>query len=168
VAFIHDRIGTAAIVEQYIDGREIYVGVLGNDRLTALPIWELKFTALAAGALPIATEHVKHNVEYQKKRGVIDGLAEDLTPTLTNKIRDMVKRCCRVLEIDGYARIDLRLDAKGTPYFIEANPNPEIASSEELAQSALHDGITYPELLNRILQLGLQRAGKEVDVRRAP
>ena len=162
VAFIHDRLGTAAIVEQYIDGREIYVGVLGNDRLTALPIWELKFTALAAGALPIATEHVKHNVEYQKKRGVIDGLAEDLTPALTNKIRDMVKRCCRVLEIDGYARIDLRLDAKGTPYFIEANPNPEIASSEELAQSALHDGIAYADLLNRILQLGLQRAGKEI------
>ncbi|MEZ5955939.1 MAG: ATP-grasp domain-containing protein [Hyphomonadaceae bacterium] len=162
VAFIHDRLGTAAIVEQYIDGREIYVGVLGNDRLTALPIWELKFTALAAGALPIATEHVKHNVEYQRKRGVVQGPADELTPTLTNKIRDMVKRCCRVLEMDGYARIDLRLDAKGTPYFIEANPNPEIASSEELAQSALHDGITYADLLNRILQLGLQRAGKEI------
>ena len=105
---------------------------------------------------------MKHNVEYQKKRGVVDGPAEDLSPALTNKIRDMVKRCCRVLEIDGYARIDFRLDAKGTPYFIEANPNPEIASSEELAQSALHDGISYADLLNRILQLGLQRAGKEV------
>lgn len=158
VAFIHDRLGTAAIVEQYIDGREIYVGVIGNDRLTALPIWELKFTALPAGALPIATEHVKHNVEYQKRRGVMQGPAEDLTPTLTTKIREMVKRCCRILELDGYARIDLRLSADGVPYFIEANPNPEIASSEELAQSALHDGISYSELLNRILQLGLQRA----------
>ncbi|MGD9979441.1 MAG: ATP-grasp domain-containing protein [Hyphomonadaceae bacterium] len=158
VAFIHDRLGTAAIVEQYIDGREIYVGVLGNDRLTALPIWELKFTALAAGALPIATEHVKHNVEYQKRRGVVDGPAEGLTQALTTKIREMVKRCCRILELDGYARIDLRLGADGVPYFIEANPNPEIASSEELAQSALHDGISYEELLNRILQLGLQRA----------
>jgi D-alanine-D-alanine ligase len=162
VAFIHDRLGTAAIIEQYIDGREIYVGVIGNDRLTALPIWELKFTALAAGSLPIATEHVKHNVEYQKKRGVVDGPADDLSPALTTKIREMVKRCCRVLDLDGYARIDLRLDAHGTPYFIEANPNPEIASSEELAQSALHDGIAYAELLNRILSLGLQRAGKEV------
>ncbi len=73
-----------------------------------------------------------------------------------------MKRCCRILELDGYARIDLRLDPKGTPYFIEANPNPEIASSEELAQSALHDGIEYSELLNRILQLGMQRAGKEI------
>ncbi|MCA8887154.1 MAG: hypothetical protein KDA35_11025, partial [Hyphomonadaceae bacterium] len=129
---------------------------------TALPIWELKFTALAAGTLPIATEHVKHNVEYQKKRGVMQGPAEELSPALTTKIRDMVKRCCRILELDGYARIDLRLDAEGTPYFIEANPNPEIASTEELAQSALFDGIEYPDLLNRILQLGLQRAGKEI------
>ncbi|MGD9968278.1 MAG: D-alanine--D-alanine ligase [Hyphomonadaceae bacterium] len=163
VAFIHDRLGTAAIAEQYIDGREIYVGVLGNDRLTALPIWELKFTALAPGALPIATEHVKHNVEYQKRRGVVDGPAEELSAPLTAKIRDLVKRCCRILELDGYARIDLRLSADGVPYFIEANPNPEIASGEELAQSALHDGISYSDLLNRILSLGLQRAeGKTV------
>lgn len=162
VAFIHDRLGTPAIVEQYIDGREIYVGVIGNDRLTALPIWELKFTALPSGALPIATEHVKHNVDYQKRRGVMQGPAEELTPALTTKIRDLVKRCCRVLELDGYSRIDLRLDAKGTPYFIEANPNPEIASTEEMAQSALYDDLSYADLLNRILSLGLQRAGKEV------
>ncbi|MFZ2031114.1 MAG: hypothetical protein WAU68_12445, partial [Vitreimonas sp.] len=73
VKFVHERIGTAAIVEQYIDGREIYVGVLGDDRLTVLPIWELKFGQMAPDALPIATETVKHNVEYQKKRGVQDG-----------------------------------------------------------------------------------------------
>jgi D-alanine-D-alanine ligase len=161
VAFIHERVGTPAIVEQYIDGREIYVGVLGNDRLTALPVWELRFTALPSGALPIATEHVKHNVEYQKRRGVLQGPAEELSPLLETKIREMAKRCCRILELDGYARIDLRLGADGVPYFIEANPNPEIAASEELAQSALHDGIAYPDLLNRILSLGLQRAGKE-------
>jgi D-alanine-D-alanine ligase len=158
VAFIHERVGTAAIVEQYIDGREIYVGVLGDERLTVLPIWELRFEGLAPDALPIATEHVKHNIAYQKRRGVKDGPAEDLAPPLVAKIRDMVKRICRTLELDGYARVDLRLSADGTPYFIEANPNPEIAASEELAQSALHDGLTYPELLNRILALGLRRS----------
>jgi D-alanine-D-alanine ligase len=161
VAFVHERIGTAAIAEQYIDGRELYVGVLGNDRYRALPIWELKFTGLANGALPIATERVKHNLEYQRKRGVIDGPADDLSAPLTSRIRDMVKRICRTLELDGYARIDLRLGADGVPYFIEANPNPEIASSEEFAQSAKHDGIDYPELINRILALGLRRAGVE-------
>lgn len=163
VKFIHERIGTAAIVEQYIDGREIYVGVLGYDRLTVLPIWELKFGQMAPDALPIATETVKHNVEYQKKRGVQDGPADDLPKPLVSKIRTMVKRICRTLELDGYARVDLRLDKDGTPYFIEANPNPEIASGEELAQSALHDGISYSELLERILALGLRRAGQQPD-----
>mgnify|MGYP001169655996 CR=1 FL=1 len=161
VAFIHERVGTAAIAEQYIDGREIYVGVLGNERLRVLPVWELEFTSLPSGALPIATERVKHNVDYQKRRGVVQGPAEDLSPALNTRIRDIVRRCCRILEIDGYARIDFRLSHDGVPYFIEANANPEIAASEELAQSALHDGIEYPDLLNRILSLGLQRAGRE-------
>jgi len=160
VAFIHDNFGTAAIAEQYIDGREIYVGVVGtSDRLTALPIWELRFTGLPPGALPIATEKIKHNLDYQIKRGVVDGPALDLAPNLAARIQDMVKRICRILEMDGYARIDLRLTADGTPYFIEANPNPEIASSEELAQSALHAGISYSELIDRLLSLGLRRAG---------
>lgn len=163
IAFIHERIGTPAIAEQYIDGREIYVAVLGNDRLTVLPVWELEFTALPNGALPIATEHVKHNVDYQKRRGVVSGPAKDLPPPLVTKIREMVKRICRILELDGYARIDFRLSANGTPYFIEANPNPEIARSEELAESATHDGIEYSELLNRILTLGIRRAGVELD-----
>src|SRR5262249_17434683 len=144
-----------------------YVGVLGDGRLTVLPIWELKFTDMPADALPIATEHVKHNVEYQKRRGVQDGPADDLPPPLGSKIRTMGKRICRTLELDGYARVDLRLDKDGTPYFIEANPNPEIAPGEELAQSALHDGVAYPELLNRILQLGLKRAAGGVEYERA-
>lgn len=159
VAFIHERVGTAAIAEQYIDGREIYVGVIGNERLRALPVWELEFTNLPPGALPIATEHAKHNVEYQKRRGVVQGPAENMPPSLEAKIKEMAKRTCRILELDGYVRIDMRLGAGDVPYFIEANPNPEIAASEELAQSALHDGVDYPELLDRILMLGLQRAG---------
>ncbi|MGQ0534222.1 MAG: D-alanine--D-alanine ligase family protein [Caulobacteraceae bacterium] len=163
VAFIHERVGTAAIAEQYIDGRELYVGVIGNVRLRVLPIWELSFTELASGALPIATERVKHNMQYQKKHGVTDGPALDLPTPLETKIRNMVKRICRILELDGYARIDLRLGADGVPYFIEANPNPQLAASEELAQSAKHDGIDYPELLNRIVSLGLQRAGANGD-----
>ena len=157
VTFIHERIGTAAIAEQYIEGREIYVGVLGNDRRRVLPIWELQFGDLAQGTRPIATEKVKHDLEYQQRHGVVEGAAKGLSPQTTANIDNMVKRICRTLDLDGYARIDFRLATDGTPYFIEANPNPEIARIEEFAQSALHDGLKYPDLLNRILALGMAR-----------
>ncbi len=163
VHFIHDTVGTPAIAEEYIDGREIYVGVLGNDRLRVLPIWELEFERLAPGALPIATERVKRNPKYQEERGVIQGPAEDLAPELVQRIRDITRRICRVLELDGYVRIDYRLGRDNVPYFIEANPNPEIAKAEEFAQSALYDGIEYPDLINRILSLAIARAGRDED-----
>jgi D-alanine-D-alanine ligase len=158
VEFIHERIGTAAIAEQYIEGREIYVGVLGNDRRRVLPIWELRFGDLAQGTRPIATEKVKHDVEYQARHGVGQGPAKGLPAPLESRIKAMVKRICRTLELDGYARIDFRLSADNVPYFIEANPNPEIARSEEFARSAEHDGLKYSALLNRILTLGISRA----------
>jgi D-alanine-D-alanine ligase len=157
VTFIHERIGTAAIAEQYIEGREIYVGVLGNDRRRVLPIWELQFGDLAQGTRPIATEKVKHDLEYQQRHGVLEGPAKGLPPAVAARIDNMVKRICRTLDLDGYARIDFRLAVDGTPYFIEANPNPEIAKVEEFAQSALHAGLKYPDLLNRILTLGIAR-----------
>src|SRR5215203_3974000 len=69
-----------------------------------------------------------------------------------------IKRIFRTLELDGYARIDFRLSADGIPYFLEANPNPEIASTQEFAHAAVHNGIAYPDLLNRILALGIRRA----------
>ncbi len=160
VAFIHERIGTAAIVERYIEGRELYVGVVGNYRLGVLPIWELDFGTVAQGTRPIATEKVKHDASYQERRGIASGPAKDLPPQVAKRIRDVAKRIYRTLELDGYARIDFRLAADGTPYYIEANPNPEIAQLQEFASSALHDGIAYTGLLQRILQLGIQRAGR--------
>jgi D-alanine-D-alanine ligase len=159
VAFIHERIHTAAIAEEYIDGREIYVGVFGDGRLRALPVWELQLTKLPPGALPIATERVKFNPAYQERTGITTGPAADLTPTQQARIQTMAKRICRTLDMDGYARIDFRLGKDGTPYFIEANPNPEIAEDEEFALAAKHDGIEYADLLNRILTLGIRRAG---------
>jgi D-alanine-D-alanine ligase len=158
VAFIHERIGTAAIAEQYIDGREIYVGVLGNRRLRVLPVWELEFKNLAQGARRIATERAKHNIEYQERHGILHGPAKDLAPELTSSIQRMAKRICRALDIDGYVRIDFRLSVDNVPYFIEANPNPEIARSEEFAHAAVHDGLKYPALLQRVLALGISRA----------
>jgi D-alanine-D-alanine ligase len=164
VAFIHEKIGTAAIAEQYIEGREIYVGVLGNERLRVLPVWELKFGSMAEGAWPIATEKVKHDQNYQERVGILDGPAKDLAPELTSRIERIAKRVYRTLGLDGYARIDFRLTGDGIPYFLEANPNPEIAKSEEFATAARHDGLAYPDLLHRILTLGINRATAGVSV----
>ena len=156
VTFIHERVGTAAIAEQYIEGREIYVGVLGNQRLRVLPIWELEFGSMSEGAIPIATRRVKHDPNYQERRGIVQGPA-DLAPELVSRLKSLAKRIFRTLELDGCARIDFRLAPDGIPYFLEANPNPDIARIEEFASAALHDGIKYPHLLDRILALGLER-----------
>ncbi len=158
VAFIHERIGTDAIAEQYIEGRELYVGVLGGGgRLHVLPVWEMEFGDLPAGAINIATAKVKFDPKYQERRGIVQGPAKDLTPEQTLRIQRIVKRICRVLVLDGYVRIDFRLSAEGVPYFIEANPNPEIAKGEEFAEAAEHGGIHYPALLQRIVALGMRR-----------
>jgi D-alanine-D-alanine ligase len=158
VAFVHERIGTAVIAEEYIEGREIYVPVLGNDRLRVLPIWELEFGTLAQGTNRIATEKVKFDVKYQERRGINQGPAENLTPEIRTRINNLTKRICRTLELDGYSRIDFRLGEDGVPYFLEANPNPEIAEHEVFAQAAKHDGIAYPDLMHRMLALGVGRA----------
>jgi D-alanine-D-alanine ligase len=160
VAFIHAKLSTPALVEQYIEGREIYVGVLGNDRLRVLPVWELDF----GSAAPIATEKVKHDREYQGRHKIEHGPAKDLSPELRARIAKMAKRIYRTLELDGYARIDFRLSKDNIPYFLEANPNPEIAQSEEFAHAAAHDKIKYRDLLNRIVALGMRRSlGRAAD-----
>ncbi|KQT23041.1 MAG: D-alanine--D-alanine ligase family protein [Bradyrhizobium sp.] len=159
VAFIHERSETAAIAEQFIEGRELYVGVLGNNRLRVLPVWELKFGNMGGRrSRHIATEKAKHDTDYQERVGIVDGPAKDLTPEVTARIQRAAKRIYQVLGLDGYARIDFRLSADGTPYFIEANPNPEIARNQEFATAAQHDGLQYPDLLHRILTLGISRA----------
>ena len=92
VTFIHERIGTPAIAEQYIEGRELYVGVLGNQRLRVFPIWELEFGSMAQRARPIATEKVKHDLQYQERRGIVTGPAKDLPPQLVARIKSAVHR----------------------------------------------------------------------------
>ena len=155
VTFIHEKIGTAAIAEQYIDGRELYVGVIGNDRMRVLPIWELYFGDAAS---KIATAKVKFDVKYQEERGILQGPATDLAPEVYKRIQNLTRRICRTLELDGYARVDFRLSAEGIPYFLEANPNPEIARHEVFAEAAAFDGMTYSEMIRRIVALGIQRS----------
>jgi D-alanine-D-alanine ligase len=156
VAFIHESIGTAAIVEQYIEGRELYVGILGNQTLQALPVWELFFTNMPEGSKRIATDRVKWSVKYQKKYGIDSGIAKDLPEGLAEKIQHLCKRAYRALELSGYARVDLRLDETGNPWVIEVNPNPQIAKGEDFAASAEKIGISYETVLQRIINLGLR------------
>ena len=157
VAFVHESIGTDAIAERFIEGREIYVGVLGNDRLVALPPIELVFENMPANAALIATAKVKHDLAYQAKRGITLHAAEGLEPDVKERIARLAKRIYKTLELDGYARIDFRLSASNVPYFLDANPNPDISDGEELASAAALIGMTYRDLISRIVSLGLRR-----------
>ena len=156
VTFIHDSIRTAAIVEHYVEGREIYVGILGNQALQALPVWELFFTNMPEGAKRIATDRVKWSVKYQKKYGIDSGPARDLPEAQAEGIQHICKRAFRALELSGYARIDLRLEENGNMWVLEANPNPQIAKGEDFAASAEKAGLSYETVLQRIINLGLR------------
>ena len=154
VRFMHEKIGGDAMADQYIEGREIYVGILGNLRLQTLPIWELEFTKLPEGSAPIATEKVKWDEKYQEQIGIKTGPAK-LENGLEDRIIKICKRAYRALELSGYARIDLRLQPDGHVYVIEANPNPQLAFDEEFAESAAHIKMSYEDVLHRILTLGI-------------
>jgi D-alanine-D-alanine ligase len=156
VAFIHESIRTAALVEQYVEGREIYVGILGNQALQAMPVWELFFTNMPEGSKRIATDRVKWSVKYQKKYGIDSGPARDLPEAQALAIQHLCKRTFRALELSGYARVDLRLEENGNVWVIEANPNPQIAKGEDFAASAEKVGLSYETVLQRIINLGLR------------
>jgi D-alanine-D-alanine ligase len=155
VAFIHEHVGTAAIAETYIPGRELYVGVLGNRRLQVLPVWELQMDRLAEEAKPIATARVKWSRKYQKKYRISWGAAR-LSPAVAGRLQGLARRVYRVLGLSGYARIDFRLDAEDRAWVLEANPNPDIGHGAELSDSAEKVGISYAALIQRIVRLGLR------------
>ena len=156
VAFIHRRVGTDAIAEEYIDGRELYVGVLGNERLQTLPVWELYLSKLRDEAPRIATGRVKWDTKYQEQIGVETGPAQALPDEAGRQIPHLCKRVFRGLSLSGYARIDLRVSEQGKVYLLEANPNPQLAYGEDFAEAAHHAGLSYDRVLQRILNLGLR------------
>jgi D-alanine-D-alanine ligase len=153
--FIHEKLGTAAIVEQFIDGRELYVGVIGNERLDVLPPWEMSFAHMPDNRWKIATERVKWSTQYQKKHGIMTDRAKLDAPTI-ERMQRMAKRAYRALDLSGYARIDVRMDEDGRIYVLEANPNPNMAYGEDFSESAEAHGLTYERLLDRLIALGLR------------
>ena len=155
IGFIHEKTNAAALVEEFIEGREIYVGVFGNELLTALPPWEL--TISKKDAPVIATDKAKWDPQYQKKIGLKTGPAK-LDDRMIRKIETTSKRIYRLLNLSGYARLDYRLSENGRLYLLEANPNPQIARNEDFADSAEHAGMRYEELLQKLVTLGLSYA----------
>jgi D-alanine-D-alanine ligase len=154
VEFIHRTTNSHAIAEQYIEGREIYVSVIGNRKLQTYTPWELVIQNLPEGSLNIATGRLKWNPDYQKRVGLVTRPA-DFPPELQRKIEHLSKRIYRHLNLSGYARMDYRMTAEGEFYLLEANPNPQIAEHEDFADSAVHCGLSYGQLLQKIITLGL-------------
>ena len=154
VEFIHRTTESHAIAEQYIEGREIYVSVIGNKRLQTYTPWELVIKNLPEGSLNIATGRLKWNPDYQRKVGLVTKPA-DLSEELQRNLESISKRIYRHLNLSGYARMDYRLSNNGQFYLLEANPNPQIARNEDFADSAAHCGLSYCQLLQKILTLAV-------------
>ena len=156
VEFIHANIGTGALIERYIEGREFYVGVMGNGHVHVLPVWELIMDKLPDDARRIATERVKWNRTYQTKYGIRSEEAKNLPEGKAGEIQHLAKRVYSALGLSGYARIDVRMDAAGSVYVLEANPNPQISHDEDFSDSAEKDGYPYKDLLQELLNIGLR------------
>ena len=155
VEFIHERVQSDALVEEYIGGREIYVGVLGNGRLTTLPPWEVDFGTLAAARAPIATHRVKWNRAYRARHGIETRRARDLSAAQRQRLGRLAKQIYRALYLSGFARLDFRLGADGRFVLLEANANPNLSDGEDLADAAKAAGMGYTALVSRIVELGL-------------
>jgi D-alanine-D-alanine ligase len=157
VQMIHDQLDTSAIAEQYVEGREIYVGVMGNHRLRSFPAWELLFEKAPDDMPLIATNKAKFDLAYQKRWGITTRAATEggLADGLADTIAALSKRIYRLLGLTGYARLDYRLTSDNQLYLLEANPNPQLGYGEDFAESAEAAGVKYDQLIQQILNLGL-------------
>jgi D-alanine-D-alanine ligase len=154
VQFMHEQIGSDALVEEYIEGRELYVGVLGNERLVRLPVWEMRFGSLPESLAAIATRKVKWDRAYQSRYDITTRAAEELPPAVVQRLDRLSRRIYRALHLSGYARIDFRMRTDGSLFMLEANANPNLTGEEDFAESARAAGLDYRALLERIIALG--------------
>lgn len=156
VKFVHEGWEQPVIVEEYIEGRELYVSIIGNKRLTVLPARECLFDFDGSEGPQLATYRVKWNDKYREKWNIKFGFAK-LDPPIVKNIERICKRVYRLLRIRDYGRIDLRLTPENKLVVLEVNPNADIAYGEEIAEAAEKAGIKYEKLIERIIYLAMCR-----------
>ncbi|MFH1505056.1 MAG: ATP-grasp domain-containing protein [Candidatus Omnitrophota bacterium] len=157
VRFIHESMQADAIVEEYIEGRELYVSVLGNKNLKVLPFREMRFGELGEDELRVATYKAKWDYDYREKKGIKNVFASKLPNGLADKINDTCKRAYRALDMNCYARFDIRISADSKIYILEANANPCLDQYDEVGQSAEKAEISYEKLIQKIITLALKK-----------
>jgi D-alanine-D-alanine ligase len=155
VKFLHERFEGDVMIEEYIEGRELYVSVMGNKRLTVFPPRELFFEKLPDDAPKFATSKAKWDDAYRKKWGIKNGPAAELPEGVAGKLDQLARTAYRALKIRGLGRIDVRLTPSGEVVVIEANPNPSLAREDDFAQSAATAGTDYDALIQKILDAAM-------------
>lgn len=155
---VHSRLRQPAICEEYVEGREIYISVVGDEQPEALPPRELIFGRTGRGAPRIATRRVKTNAAYRHRWELSFEFA-DLSPAEALRARRVGLQVFRLLRLRDCARLDFRLTPAGEFVFIEANPNPDLWSGDEVAKSWMRTGRRYCDLIDNMLTCALRRAG---------
>jgi D-alanine-D-alanine ligase len=157
--FVHQKFNCDALIEEYVEGRELYLSVLGNKRLIVFPPREIFFEQVPEEAPKFATFHAKWNEAYRKKWGIKNGAAAPLPGDLQEDLSQLARKIYRILKIRGFGRIDVRLTPKGEVFVIEANPNPCLAEDEDFACAAAQAGIGYDSLIQHVLDAAFQTSG---------
>jgi D-alanine-D-alanine ligase len=157
IAWIHEEFECAALLEEYIEGREIYAAVLGNERAEALPLVELDLSKLPDDMPRIAGYEVKFDVRTEAYKVTKSAAARDLDEETTERIQQTALTAYRALKLRDYGRIDLRLAPNGRVYVIEANPNPWLDPTAEFMMAAKESGRSYTETIGEIVELAMQR-----------
>lgn len=157
IAYVHEEFDSPVLLEEYIEGREIYAAILGNDRPEALPLVELDLSKLPDGMPRIAGYEVKFDVTTEAYRKTKSAPARDLDDETTARIQQTAVTAYRALKLRDYGRIDMRLTEEGKVYVLEANPNPWLDPAAEFTMAAKESGRSYTELIGEIVELAMRR-----------
>jgi D-alanine-D-alanine ligase len=158
VEYIQDEFDSPALIEEFIEGREIYAGILGSyEHSEVLPLVELDLSRLPKGTPKIASWDVKFEESTEVHRLTKSSLASDLDEDTAAKLSETALAAYKAVKLRDYGRIDMRLSSKGEVYVIEANPNPWLASGQEFAMAAKASGRSYTELISEIVNLAMAR-----------
>jgi D-alanine-D-alanine ligase len=158
IDWLHANFDSPVLIEEYIEGREMYVGVIGNDKPEALPVVELDLSKLPDGTPRIASAEVKWGKGTKAYRDTKSAIATDLPEEAVAVLQQTAVAAYQALELRDYGRVDMRLQPNGRATVIEVNPNPWLSSKAEFAMAARKSGRTYPQLVEEIVELAVARA----------